>query len=132
MQPGDMRPLRGGIGVQWLNYFHDENASASLSLTNVTYDTLRAWILEGMQKYADTLQTNWPDLSDFQGTGGKLIHYHGESDDSIPAASAVLYHEAVRSTMYPDISYNESFAALNDRYRLFLIPGAGHCGRSST
>ena len=120
-----------GIGVQWVNYFLKETKSSQLSLANVTYDTLREWILEGMQKYADTLQTNWPDLGEFRANGGKIIHYHGESDPSIPSGSSVLYHDAVRRTMYPDLSFNESYAALNGWYRFFLVPGAGHCGRSS-
>src|SRR3569833_1978537 len=69
-----------GIGVQWVIYFLKETKSSRLSLANVTYDTLREWILEGMQKYADTLQTNWPALGEFRANGGKIIHYHGESD----------------------------------------------------
>ncbi|KAH8898294.1 tannase and feruloyl esterase family protein [Thozetella sp. PMI_491] len=127
---GQYEATVSGIGVQWVNYFLKEVASTSLSLGNVTYDTLRSWILEGMQKYSDTLQTNWPDLSDFQTNGGKIIHYHGESDPSIPSGSSVIYHEAVRKTMYPSMGYNESFAALNDWYRFYLVPGAGHCGAS--
>jgi hypothetical protein len=29
--------------------------------------------------------------------------------------------------MYPNLSFNESTAALNDWYKLFLVPGAAHC-----
>lgn len=129
---GSYEATVSGIGVQWVNYFLKQVASADLSLTDVTYDTLRDWILQGMQAYSDTLQTNWPDLEDFQSNGGKIIHYHGESDPSIPAGSSVIYHEAVRKTMYPSLGYNESFAQLNEWYRFFLVPGAGHCGASNT
>ncbi|KIX02723.1 uncharacterized protein Z518_08665 [Rhinocladiella mackenziei CBS 650.93] len=59
--------------------------------------------------------------------GGKIINYHGESDDSIPTASSVRYWESVRNIMYPGQSYNESAASLNEWYRLFLVPGAAHC-----
>lgn len=111
--------------------FLKETDAATLSLNNVTYDTLRTWILEGMQKFSDTLQTTWPDLEDFQGNGGKLIHYHGEADNSVPAASSVLYHDSVRKIMYPDLGFQEGYSKLNDWYRLFLIPGAGHCAPSS-
>lgn len=120
-----------GFGVQYVNLFLREVNSSSLSLANVTTDTLRGWMLEGMQKFSDTLQTTWPDLEDFHGAGGKVIHYHGESDDSVPAASSVMYHDAVRRTMYPGAPANESYAALDDWYRLFLVPGAGHCGPSA-
>jgi tannase len=29
--------------------------------------------------------------------------------------------------MYPSLSFNDSQTALGDWYRLFLVPGAGHC-----
>ncbi|PMD30610.1 tannase and feruloyl esterase [Hyaloscypha variabilis F] len=38
---------------------------------------------------------------------------------------------SVRSIMYPNMSFNDSTTALNDWYRLFLVPGAGHCGPST-
>ena len=106
-----------GIGVQYVNLFLKEIDSAFLSLNNVTYDTLRTWILEGMQKFQDTLQTTWPDLEVFNNSGGKIIHFHGESDPSVPVDSSVIYHDSVRQIMYPSM----------DMYRLFLVPGAAHC-----
>lgn len=120
-----------GIGVQWIDYFLNQIESTSYSLDGVNYDTLRSYILTGLQKYADTMQTVWPDLEDFQTHGGKILHYHGESDPSVPAGSSVLYHESVRRTMFPGESYNASVAKLDDFYRLFLVPGAEHCGPST-
>lgn len=84
-------------------------------------------MIRGMQEYQSTLQTNWPDLTPFQQAGGKVIHYHGESDNSIPTASSVRYWESVLSIMYPDLSYLDGADALNDWYRLFLVSGAAHC-----
>jgi tannase len=84
-------------------------------------------MVEGWQRYEDVLQTTWPNLTPLQAAGGKVIHYHGESDNSIPTASSVRYHESVRQIMYPSLSYNESNAELNSWYKLFLIPGAAHC-----
>lgn len=98
------------------------------TLEGVSYDTLRDWIYQGWQKYNDVLQTNWPDLTPFHNAGGKVLHYHGESDNSIPAASSVRYWNSVRQIMYPNMTANASTAALNKWYRLFLVPGAGHCG----
>jgi tannase len=34
--------------------------------------------------------------------------------------------------MYPDLSVTDGYAQLSDFYRFFLVPGAGHCGRSSS
>ncbi|KAK0732302.1 Tannase/feruloyl esterase [Lasiosphaeris hirsuta] len=125
---GKYEAVAGGIGLQYVNLFLKEIRSSTLSLQGVTYDTLRRWILDGMRKFGDTLQTNWPDLEDFRVGGGKIIHWHGEADNGIPAASSLLYHDAVRKTMYPGLGYNESYARLNEWYRLFMVPGAGHCG----
>lgn len=101
------------------------------SVEDVTFDTLQRWMNDGMVKYMDSLQTTLPDISTFQASGGKIIHYHGESDDSIPTASSVRYYESVRSIMYPSQSFNESIASLQEWYKLFLIPGAAHCSTNT-
>lgn len=79
----------------------------------------------------DSLQTTLPDLTTFQSTGGKVLHYHGEQDPSVPAASSVHYWNSVRNIMYPGVSFNESVSEMSDWYRLFLVPGAAHCGAVS-
>ncbi|KAK7733605.1 hypothetical protein SLS57_000620 [Botryosphaeria dothidea] len=101
------------------------------NLDNVTYDTLIDWMNTAMVRYMDSLQTTLPDLTPFESHGGKLLHYHGESDPSIPAGSSVHYFDSVRTTMYPNKDYNESVEALGDWYRFYLIPGAAHCGTNS-
>jgi tannase len=117
-----------GLGGSFVEVLLDlKNGSNIPTLDNVTYDTLRDWIFEGWNKYNDVLMTNWPDLTPFQSAGGKVIHVHGESDDSIPTASSVRYWESVRDVMYPGQDYNTSSDALKEWYRLFLVPGAGHC-----
>ncbi|KAI0177283.1 Tannase/feruloyl esterase [Pestalotiopsis sp. NC0098] len=100
-------------------------------LNNVTYDTLVDWMNIGMVRYLDSLQTTLPDLTPFQSTGGKLIHYHGESDPSIPSPSSVHYWQSVRSVMYPNMTDDEAQEALADWYQFYLIPGAAHCGTNS-
>ncbi|KAB8074917.1 tannase [Aspergillus leporis] len=120
------------FGGQWVVLFLQLQELDNLSsLDNVTYDTLRDWMELGWQRYEDVLQTTWPDLTPFQSAGGKILHYHGESDPSIPADSSVHYHESVRKIMYPNMSFNESSEALNEWNRLFLIPGAAHCSPST-
>jgi tannase len=128
---GEYEATPDSIGGPWVQQFINEVNVTSMSVDNVTVDDLRGWILESMQKFQDTMQTTWPDLEDFKDAGGKVIHYHGESDNSIPAASSIRYHEAVRSIMYPDLSYDESTTELQEWYKFFLVPGAGHCGSSS-
>ncbi|KAH8647443.1 feruloyl esterase-like protein B precursor [Tricladium varicosporioides] len=117
-----------GLGAEFpARLLELQDTSTFANLDNVTYDTLKDWILQGWQMYEDTLQTTWPDLTPFQEAGGKILHYHGESDNSIPTASSVRYHESVRSIMYPNLSFNESTKAMADWYQLYLVPGAAHC-----
>ena len=124
---GEYYSTASGLGAAYVQQFLNEINVTTMSIDGITYDTLRGWMLQGMQKFADTLQTVWPDLEEFHAHGGKVLQYHGESDPSIPTDSSVMYQDAVRRTMYPGLGFNDSFAQLNDWYRLFLIPGAAHC-----
>lgn len=118
-----------GLGGIWIAQFIDyiKDAQNIDSLDGVTYDTLRDWMIFSQKKYGDILQTTYPDLTDFQAAGGKVLHVHGEQDFSIPTASSVRYWDSVRSIMFPNKSYRKGAAAVDDFYRLFLIPGVGHC-----
>ncbi|KAJ5936252.1 hypothetical protein N7454_005550 [Penicillium verhagenii] len=110
-----------GLGGIWIAQFIDfiKDAENIDSLEDVTYDTLKEWMILSQAKYGDILQTTYPDLTDFQAAGGK--------DYSIPTASSVRYWDSVRSIMFPEKGYREGAAAVDDFYRLFLIPGVGHC-----
>jgi tannase len=118
----------GEFVAKFLKLLDEDNLS---TLNGVTYDTLTDWMIQALAMYTDTLQTTLPDLTPFQSHGGKIIHFHGEQDDSVPTGSSVHYYESVRQIMYPNATYNASTAKLNDWYRLFLVPGAGHCGANS-
>ncbi|KAJ5659847.1 tannase subunit [Penicillium longicatenatum] len=124
----DISELGGEWVTRGLELLELDNLS---TLDGVTYDILRDWMLEGWQRYEDVLQTTWSDLSLFEAAGGKIISYHGESDNSIPPASSVRFHESVRSTMYGNTSFQEGTSSINDWYRLFLVPGASHCNTNS-
>ncbi|CCD46017.1 hypothetical protein ACHAPC_004488 [Botrytis cinerea] len=122
-------PSTGGMFVtKYVQLLDLDNLS---DLDNVTYDTLIEWMNIGMVRFMDSLQTTLPDLTTFQSSGGKLLHYHGESDPSIPSASSVHYWQAVRSSMYGDATAEESLEALQDWYQFYLVPGAAHCGTNS-
>ena len=116
------------IGGEYITKFVQLLDLDNLSdLDGVTYDTLVQWMNTAMVRYMDSLQTSLPDLTTFQSSGGKLLHYHGESDPSIPAGSSVHYWQSVRSTMYGDLKAEESLKKLEDWYQFYLIPGAAHC-----
>lgn len=101
------------------------------SLDDVSYDTVVSWMNTAMVRYMDSLQTTLPDLSTFRNAGGKLLHYHGESDPSVPAASSVHYWQSVLDIMYPGLKTQAARSALADWYQFYLVPGAAHCGTNT-
>ncbi|KAI5274668.1 Tannase 30 kDa subunit [Aureobasidium subglaciale] len=124
-------PSTGGEFVTKMVELIDEDNLSSLN--NVTYDNLVDWMQTAMVRYMDSLQTTLPDLTPFRMSGGKLIHYPGESDPSVPPASSVHYWRSVRSIMWPEdsYSYDQSLSALEDWYQFYLVPGAAHCAVNS-
>lgn len=62
-----------------------------------------------------------PNLKPLFTRGGKLLQYHGWADPGIPPGSSVNYYKSVLETM-------GGKAKVNGSYRLFMVPGMGHCG----
>jgi feruloyl esterase len=60
-----------------------------------------------------------PDLTAVKMRGGKILHYHGWSDPGVSPKMSIEYHEAAIKTM--GAKETDGF------YRLFLVPGMGHC-----
>lgn len=117
--------LGGEFVTKWIQEVDLDNLS---TLDNVTYDTMVDWMNTAMIRYLDSLQTTVPDLTTFQSSGGKLLHYHGEQDPSVPTASSIHYWQSVRSIMYPNSTNDDDLEAFQDWYQLYLVPGAAHCG----
>ena len=82
-----------------------------LAFNTETFDRLRA-------RHPLFDATN-PDLSAFARKGGKLILWHGWSDQHISPINTIAYHEAVQRYM------GERQA--NRFERLYLVPGMYHC-----
>jgi feruloyl esterase len=62
-----------------------------------------------------------PNLRPFFAHGGKLLQYHGWSDQNIPPENSINYYKKVANTL----GGAQAFA---DSYRLFMVPGMAHCG----
>ncbi len=61
-----------------------------------------------------------PDLTEFRDAGGKYLMWHGWADPLVLPDQSLDYYEAVAAGM-GGVDSIQSF------YRLFMIPGQGHC-----
>jgi len=62
-----------------------------------------------------------PDISAFKARGGKLLVYNGWADPVVNALDTIAYYDKVRAAQGGQ-------AATDEFFRLFLVPGMGHCG----
>ncbi len=69
---------------------------------------------------ANVANVDNPDLSAFAARGGRLLSYHGWADPLVTPYETVAYTDNVIQTM----GYERARAT----YRLFMVPGMGHCG----
>lgn len=72
-----------------------------------------------MAPQLDYIDADNPDLSAFKKRGGKLIHYHGTNDQSIPYFYSVNYYNSVTAKM-------NGLKNVQDFYRFYLVPGMDH------
>ncbi|MFI5711129.1 tannase/feruloyl esterase family alpha/beta hydrolase [Kribbella sp. NPDC051620] len=93
--------------------------------SKLTYRQYAKLFRQSQAQYNQVIGSDDPDLSAFRRSGGKLLSWHGLSDALIPALGTVDYRKRVEREM-------GGSARVNDFYRLFLAPGAGHCGGGIT
>ncbi|KAF2118009.1 putative ferulic acid Esterase/Feruloyl esterase [Lophiotrema nucula] len=62
------------------------------------------------------------DLSAFQKKGGKLISFHGFADSLVPSAGTTYFYDQVDKNLKPQGIKTSDF------FRVFMVPGMGHCG----
>jgi feruloyl esterase len=88
---------------------------------NLSYADLANAYAQGvaLQPQFGNINTDNPDLSAFRGRGGKLLTWHGLSDELIMPQATVNYYNRVSAAM-------GGLANVQSFYRLYLVPGAGH------
>lgn len=107
------------ITMEWWRYFLSQNPQWDWSaLTPALYE--QYWD-QSVEEFSAVLATDNPDLSAFRDRGGKLILWHGWSDQLIYPEGTIDYYRRVQKQMGGADSASK-FA------RLFLAPGVGHCG----
>jgi hypothetical protein len=72
-----------------------------------------------MQDPFARIDTDDPDLTAFRDRGGKMILYHGLSDNLIPPQGSMNYYQRVLDTM-------GGTASVQTFFRMYLVPGMAH------
>jgi len=128
-----------GSELAWAGIFVPETADGALFSETIALDALRFLVFEqapqpdySLDQLGFTAETfdrlrarhplfdsTNPDLSTFARNGGKLILWHGWSDNHISPINTIAYHEALQRYM--------GQRQVNRFERLYLIPGMYHC-----
>ncbi|KAL3667806.1 hypothetical protein V7S43_007357 [Phytophthora oleae] len=107
------------IALAALKYLiFEPNPPESYSLNDLQFTEATVELLKARHPLLDA--TN-PDLTAFKAAGGKLILWHGWSDEHISPRTTIAYHEALQKQMGVD--------QVEEFERLYLLPGVQHCGR---
>jgi len=78
-------------------------------------------------KVGNALDANNPNLRPLRDGGGKLLLYHGWSDADISPLGTIDYYERVVSMLGDGQDRTTALADIQDFFRLFMVPGMGHC-----
>lgn len=109
---GTDEPVRADFWRLWV--FNDEN----WDWWSFDFDKDLEYAYTQIAPLVDQTST---DLSAFKANGGKMIVYHGWNDPVVSTYDSISYFDKVRDAQ-------GSRAAMDEFYRMFLIPGMGHCG----
>ena len=77
--------------------------------------------LPALDRVMGVINSDDPNLTSYKRAGGKLIQWHGWSDGAFTPGSITRYYDNVVERM-------GGLNKVQDFYRLFMLPGVGHCG----
>jgi feruloyl esterase len=77
-------------------------------------------VAKAMKKDGGVLSATNADLRPFFAHGGKLVQYHGWTDQQVMPENSINYYKSVVATV--------GQAKVDASYRLFMAPGMNHCG----
>ncbi|KAM6529705.1 hypothetical protein FALCPG4_007833 [Fusarium falciforme] len=104
-----------GLGEVWWKYYI--KSDPDWSYKNMTHEEYESYFRSAIQRYDSIIGTSDPDLSAFHKAGGKILGYHGMSDQIIPVKDTEHYYDQVSSKI----------PKIHDFYRIFEVPGLLHC-----
>ncbi|KZM28753.1 hypothetical protein ST47_g104 [Ascochyta rabiei] len=103
------------ISADWHRLFIQKDPA--FDLYNYTQAAWDAAFHASVQQYTSIIGTSDPDLSEFKNAGGKMITWHGMTDQLIPFNGTINYYDRVLALD----------ANATDFYRIYLAPGVDHC-----
>jgi tannase/feruloyl esterase len=109
---GGPRPIL--LADDYFRYVVFEDPHWDFKTLNVTGDVTSA-----LKRDGGTLSATNPDLRPFFAHGGKLIQYHGWTDQQVMPRNSIQYYESVAAM--------SGKAETTNSYRLFMVPGMNHC-----
>jgi len=113
-------PLLGSTGFRNATGNGENSWFKELDYAGLANAQAKGWAL---QSQFSAINTDSPDLSAFAASNGKLLMYHGFADEYIPVQGSIHYYHRVADSM-AGIQNIQRF------FRLYLIPGFTHSGRS--
>lgn len=111
-----------GISVDHFRYWLERNQA--FDWHTLDYAGYEAAFQKSRAQFNRVIGTDDPDLRQFRREGGKVLIWHGWSDQLIFPEGTIDYYERVVAAA-GGLKDAQSFA------RLFLAPGVGHCGGGS-
>lgn len=116
---GTVVPGTNAVSSVWTPLFLQGNPD--FDILKLTVDDIVDLFAQSKVQWGGSIDTDIADISAFRDGGGKLLTWHGLADESVPPNSTTYYRTLVEGIM----GGNER---VNDWYRVFMAPGAGHCG----
>jgi hypothetical protein len=110
--------VAAGLGLNYLRnaaFWH--NPPVTMGLRDVRFTAAEH---QRLQEVGDIYDATNPDLRRFAARGGKLIIYHGWSDQAIPPFESLNYYREVSR-------WSGGFHRAKAFSRLYMIPGLYHC-----
>jgi hypothetical protein len=108
-----------GITLDWWKYFIMQNPQwTPTALTPAAYE--QAWD-QSVEQFGPVFATDHANLTPYRARGGKIVMWHGQSDQLIYPGGSIDYYERVQGEMGGPRSTSEFM-------RFYLAPGVAHCG----